>query len=145
MPNSAPGAAASLGTSKYVALTTYRKTGVGVVTAVWAVPLESAGAGAFGFWTSSESGKAKRIRNNPQVVAQPSDARGRPKAGTAPITCDAAFATPAQLDEIRSAVRSKYGFAVQVTKLLNTVGGWFRGRKPYGDIGLVVVPRETAG
>ena len=43
---------------KYVLLTTYRRDGRPVSTPVWWVDL---GDGSFGFWTSSASGKAKRL------------------------------------------------------------------------------------
>ena len=59
---------------KYVSVTTFRKTGVAVATAIWIVPLDG---GRVGLLTSSASGKAKRLRNNPSVTLQPSDARGR--------------------------------------------------------------------
>jgi hypothetical protein len=39
---------------KYVATTTFRKTGAGVATPTWIVPLSE---GRVGFWTSSGSGK----------------------------------------------------------------------------------------
>lgn len=58
--------------SKYVSLTTFRKNGAPVSTAVWHVP-----QGA-DLWVVTEagSGKVKRIRNNPQVGVQPCSARG---------------------------------------------------------------------
>jgi hypothetical protein len=59
---------------KYVASTTYRKSGTAVPTPTWIVALDGA---RVGFWTSSASGKYKRLRDNPRIVLQPSDARGR--------------------------------------------------------------------
>ncbi len=57
---------------KYISLTTFRKSGVGVPTPVW-----------FGeendklyFMTRSTMGKAKRIRNNPRVTVAPCTMRG---------------------------------------------------------------------
>lgn len=129
-----------LGDHKYVALTTYRQSGEAVATPVWAVPM-GAGVGGgdrFGFWTSSQSGKAKRINRNPQVTVQPCDVRGRVTAGTVPVSGSAAVATAAELEEIRIKVRAKYGFMTKLTKFLNVIGGLRKGRKPYGDIGIVV-------
>ena len=58
---------------KYISLTTFRKTGVGVPTPVW-----------FGeendklyVMTRSDMGKFKRIRNNPQVKIAPCTIRGK--------------------------------------------------------------------
>jgi PPOX class probable F420-dependent enzyme len=58
----------------FIALTTYRKTGVPVVTPVWFV-LQEDGVLVF---TGRTSGKVKRLRNNPQVELSPSDFRGKP-------------------------------------------------------------------
>ena len=81
MTGSYPGQAISQ--EKYVSVATFRKTGVAVATATWIVPLDG---GQVGVLTSSASGKAKRLRNNPGVTLQPSDVRGRVKAGTTPVT-----------------------------------------------------------
>jgi uncharacterized protein len=59
---------------KYIALTTFRKSGQGVLTPVWF----AADADRFYVWTDSGSGKVKRIHNNPQVQVAPSDMAGKP-------------------------------------------------------------------
>jgi hypothetical protein len=58
---------------KYISLTTFRKTGRGVPTPVW-----------FGedddklyVMSRSDSGKSKRVRNNPQVRVAPCTMRGK--------------------------------------------------------------------
>jgi PPOX class probable F420-dependent enzyme len=66
---------AALGDPRYIALRTFRKTGVAVDTPVWAV----ADDGRLYVWTSLETGKVKRIRNNPLVEVCACDLRGRPK------------------------------------------------------------------
>jgi uncharacterized protein len=89
---------------KYVSTTTYRKSGTPVSTATWIVELDG---GRVGFWTSSKSGKYKRLRNNPKVTLQPSDGRGKIKAGTAAVEGTAELATSGpQFDAIQSKVRS---------------------------------------
>ncbi|MBA2713909.1 MAG: PPOX class F420-dependent oxidoreductase [Rubrobacteraceae bacterium] len=60
---------------RYIRLTTFRKSGEAVSTPVW---FELVGDKAYVF-TSANSGKAKRIRNNSRVVVTPSNFRGRPK------------------------------------------------------------------
>jgi uncharacterized protein len=57
---------------KYLNLETFRKTGAGVRTPVWFAQE----ATAFYVYTLPDSGKAKRIRNNPKVRVAPCDMRG---------------------------------------------------------------------
>lgn len=129
--------AMTLSDEKYVAVTTFRKTGVGVSTATWVAPL---GDGRIGFWTSSASGKYKRLRNNPRVTVAPSDARGRVKAGSVAVEGTAELVTAgAEFDAVQSGIRAKYGVMVPITKLLNTLGHLGKGKFPYGDVAVVIV------
>jgi uncharacterized protein len=57
---------------KYINLETFRKTGVGVQTPVWFAEEN----GTLYLYTLVDSGKIKRIRNNPRVRIAPSDIRG---------------------------------------------------------------------
>jgi PPOX class probable F420-dependent enzyme len=126
----------TLSDEKYVLLTTYRKDGTAVPTPVWIVGLDD---GHFGFWTSSGSGKAKRLRQPSKVTVQPCDGRGRPKADSVASDATAQLATPDQLAEIRRKIIAKYGFMTKLTKLLNTIGGIVkRKRIGYGDAGVVI-------
>jgi uncharacterized protein len=126
----------SLSDEKYVSSTTYRKTGAGVSTATWIVPLDD---GKVGFWTSSQSGKYKRLRNDPRITLQPADARGKVKAGTTPVSGTAELVTSGPgLDALRSKVRAKYGAMVHLTKFLNMLGHLGKGPFPYGDVAVVV-------
>src|SRR5271166_359153 len=105
---------------KYVASTTYRKSGTGVTTATWIVPLD---AGRVGFWTSSRSGKYKRLRNSPRITLQPANARGRVKQGAPPVEGTAELATSGpDFDAIQAKVRAKYGFGVTMSRFFNTLG-----------------------
>ena len=128
----------SLADEKYLALTTFKRDGTPVTTAVWAAPLDG---GKIGFWTSSASGKAKRLGHTAKVTVQPCDSRGRVKAGTAPTDATAVVVTGPELDAIRVKVKAKYGFMTQVTKFLAMVGGVIKRKKqPYGDRGVVITP-----
>ena len=121
---------------KYLLLTTYRKSGVGVSSPVWAADL---GNGTVGFWTSSGSGKAKRLAHTDKVTVQPCDVRGRPRPGTQPVETTARVVTGPELDLISQKIVAKYGFMTKVTKLLGTIGGMIkRKRIPYGDRGVVI-------
>jgi PPOX class probable F420-dependent enzyme len=128
----------SLGDEKYLALTTYKRDGTPVTTAVWAAPIDD---GKIGFWTSSASGKAKRLAHTSKVTIQPCDARGRVKAGTSPVDATAVLVTGPQLEGISAKIRAKYGFMCKVTKFLAKVGGFVKRKKfPYGDRGVLITP-----
>ena len=63
---------------KYVLLTTFRRNGDGVATPVWIVALPD---GTAGFTTEIDSGKVKRIVNNPSVTLQACSIRGSVRPG----------------------------------------------------------------
>ncbi len=126
----------ALADEKYLLLTTFRRNGTPVPSPVWVAALDG---GTFGFWTSSGSGKAKRLAHTDRVTVQPCDARGRVKAGTSPTDATARLVTGSELDAIRVKIVAKYGFMTKITKVLNTIGGIAkRKRIPYGDRGVVI-------
>jgi len=67
-----PDAITQFTNAKYLNLETFRKTGIGVRTPVWFAEESS----TFYVYTLPDSGKAKRIRNNPKVRVAPCDMRG---------------------------------------------------------------------
>jgi PPOX class probable F420-dependent enzyme len=71
----APGYFAAISRAKYVRLTTFRRDGTPVPTAVHIVV---DGDTAF-FRTWNTTGKAKRIRHTPAVLVAPSTMRGHPR------------------------------------------------------------------
>ena len=70
MPGTVPPA---IHEQKYISLTTLRKTGVGVPTPVWFGEEN----GKLYVMTRHDMGKAKRIRNNPNVKVAPCTIRGK--------------------------------------------------------------------
>jgi len=58
---------------KYISLTTFRKNGVAVATAVWFGEED----GKLYVMTRSDMGKTKRIRNNPQAKVAPCTISGK--------------------------------------------------------------------
>ncbi len=129
-----------LADEKYLLLTTFRKNGKPVPTPVWVAQLAD---GKMGHYTSSGSGKAKRLAHTSRVTVQPCDGRGRVKDGTESVEATAELVTGAQLDEITRKIKEKYGFSTKVTKLLGTVVGIVRrNRIPYGDRGVVITVAE---
>jgi uncharacterized protein len=127
---------------KYVASTTYRKSGAAVPTPTWLVALDG---DRVGFWTSSASGKYKRLRNDPRISLQPADARGRVKAGSHSVEGTAELVTSgADFDAIQRKVRAKYGVMVPLSRFFNSLGHLGKGRFPYGDVGVVITLTDPA-
>jgi hypothetical protein len=63
---------------KYLNLETFRKNGQGVRTPVWfAGEPEQGVAEKLYAYSTADSGKAKRVRNNPRVRVAPCDVRGK--------------------------------------------------------------------
>jgi PPOX class probable F420-dependent enzyme len=128
----------TIGDEKYASFTTYRRSGDAVASPVWLAPLDD---GRLGFWTSSGSGKVKRLRHTSKVTLQPSDARGKVKPGSAVVTGTAVLVgsdTP-EYAEVQRKIVAKYGFMTKFTKLLNTIGGIVkRKRIPYGDTAVII-------
>jgi PPOX class probable F420-dependent enzyme len=121
---------------KTVLLTTYKRDGTGVSTPVWWVDL---GDGSFGFWTSSGSGKAKRLAHTPRVTVQPCNNRGVVTPGSAPQEAVARVVTGAEHAMIQQKVVAKYGFMTKITKLIAKTFWTLQGKRiPYGDRGVIV-------
>jgi uncharacterized protein len=130
----------ALSDEKYIRVTTFKKDGTEVSTPTWVVAL---GDGRIGFYTSSTSGKAKRLKNNPNVIVQPSDSRGRAKPETVPVTGTAVVVAGPERDTIYQKVVAKYGFMTKVTRFLAKIGGFVKRKdQPYADRGVVVTLAE---
>ncbi len=128
----------SLADEKYIAFTTFKRDGIPVTTPTWVVPV---GDDKIGFWTSSGSGKAKRLAHTSKVVVQPSNGRGVVKPGTTPVDATAVLVTGPELEGIRPKIIAKYGVMVPISKIGNKIGGFVkRKRIPYADRGVVITP-----
>ena len=121
---------------RYMAFTTYRRTGEAVTSPVWVVPVSD---GRVGFWTSAGSGKTKRLAHTERVRVQPSDARGRVVAGSHPLDGTAEMVRSGGFfDEVHAKVREKYGVMTTVTRLLARVGPQGRKGLSYADTVVLV-------
>lgn len=128
----------ALSDETYILFTTFRRDGTPVGTPVWVVPFEGE---SVAFWTSSGSGKAKRLAHTSRVTVQPCDARGRVRAGTEPVEATARLVDGTELEAVKERVVAKYGIQTRITKVLGTIGGIVkRNRIPYGDRGVIVTP-----
>jgi PPOX class probable F420-dependent enzyme len=100
-----------LGSEKYVLLTTFRRDGRAVPTALWVLP---DGAG-IAFWTARDTGKVKRIRNNGRVTVTACDFRGNPHGETFPGT--ARIGDAADRRHFGQVLGRKYGVVGRLTLL----------------------------
>lgn len=116
----------TLANERYVALTTYKKDGTPKVLPVWPV---DAGNGRVGFVTSSETWKIKRILNNANVQMQPSDARGRVRDGSEPVSGTAEVLDGTAFDAMNAKVKKKYGYQLRIINFMHVL--------PWGKTGLV--------
>ncbi|MCW2764765.1 MAG: hypothetical protein JWO11_724 [Nocardioides sp.] len=105
---------------RYVALTTYRRSGDPVTEPVWIVPVSD---GRLGHITAMGSERATRLRLDPRVTLQPAHARGAVKDATTPRPGTAELVRSGRLfDEVRREVRRKYGLRDRVAGLLAGAG-----------------------
>ena len=102
---------AALAAAKYVLLTTTRRSGTPVPTAVWA----AREGGELLVWTSGDSGKVKRIRHTPAVTVGVCDRRGTPQGAGAAAT--ARLLDDRGTDRARTAIAGKYGVVGRLTVL----------------------------
>ena len=115
--------------AKYFSLETFRKTGVGVRTPVWfaldpASP-SPAGVTTFYVYTAPDSGKVKRIRNNPRVRINPCTMRGDLRGAW--VDAQARICNSDESAKGQSLLVEKYG-------LMKRIGDFFsrlRGRVQY--------------
>jgi PPOX class probable F420-dependent enzyme len=108
----------TLAKEQFIALTTFRKTGVGVLTPVWFV---NDGENRLVIFTGKSSGKVKRIRNNPRVEIAPSDAQGKPRGAT--IQARARFIEGDATKHALALLKRKYGFQFTAIEWLNKLRG----------------------
>jgi PPOX class probable F420-dependent enzyme len=98
-----------LGEATYLLLTTYRKDGRAVPTPVWVVP----DGDALAVWTTTDSGKVKRIRRRPEVTVAPCDIRGNPRGEAVPAR--AVIGDAGYTERVRALIRRKYGLLGRIT------------------------------
>jgi uncharacterized protein len=90
--------------ARYLNLETFRKTGVGVRTPVWFAQEGN----VFYVYTLPDSGKAKRIRNNPKVRVAPCDVRGNLRGAW--VEARARIGDGAEVERGQELLRRKYGW-----------------------------------
>ena len=100
---------------KYINLETYRKDGRGVRTPVWFVESSSGDGSILYVRTSDDTGKYKRIRNNPSVLIAPCDMRGSVKGKW--VKGEARIASEEEKLKAFKMLEKKYGIIYKMTQI----------------------------
>lgn len=116
-----------LGRQTYLNLRTFRKNGEPVDTPLWI----AAEGDLLYLYTQKDSGKVKRIRNNPSVEVAPCNMRGQLNGNWLPATA-MVDDTPETLQKVIALLLEKYGFQFKLTL-------WWLGEKAYKGRSVVVV------
>lgn len=121
-----------LSRARYLSVTTYRRDGTPVATPVWVV----SEGGYLQVVSDRDSGKVKRLRNNPAVALAPcsfsGELRGDEVPGTATIVDD-----PELLERVRQLVAGRYGLIGKLSI------GWSRFRERDSVVLAIDVAEET--
>lgn len=124
-----------LSKGNYLLVTTFRRDGTPVPTPVW--------AGRDGddliVWTGPETGKVKRIRNNPVVELTVCDVRGKPRGDTVQGTARILDADESHRG--RRLLKRKYGIT---GRLLISSSELFKGRTGSLCVAITVDERQPA-
>ena len=110
--------------SRYIALTTYRRDGRAVTTPVWAVPLE----GKLYVVTTKSTGKAKRVRTTGRVRFASCNMNGRRILGEWQEGKGRIVQNEARRSEALAALQRKYGWQLSLAMLVYRLRGFYRER-----------------
>ena len=113
----------TLGQSRYIRLTTFRRDGTPVPTPVWQVR----DGDRLLVITDGTTGKVKRLRHTPRVLIAVSDQRGRVKPGVQDVEGTAEMITDVpELDRLAALIKNKYGFMYTLSGWVNRLRGQVR-------------------
>jgi len=118
---------------RFLNLTTFRKNGVPILTTV----LFAVANGKIYAWTTKDSGKVKRIRNNAAVRIAPSTRQGRPLGPTA--AASARILSDAEQTEAQTLTDGEFGWLKKFFGMI-----WrLQGREE--QVYLEITPAEKGG
>jgi uncharacterized protein len=129
-----PDAIGQFAKAKYLSLETFRKTGAGVRTPVWFAEDPASRSAAhpittFYVYTLPDSGKAKRIRNNPKARIAPCNMRGDLRGAW--VDARARICDGSEVEKGQELLRHKYG-------LMKKLGDFFSGLRGRTQILLAI-------
>ena len=125
----------ALAESRFVSLTTFRRSGSPVSTPVWV----GRDGGSLVVLTPVGSGKVKRLRHDPRVEIRPCGRFGKvpdgvePVAGTAELRED-----PADVERARSTIRRTYPLESRLVLGIERLVERFRGRPRTERLALLI-------
>lgn len=106
-------------------LSTFKKNGDAVATPMW---VGRDGDHVF-VWTPADSGKVKRVRNDPRVTLVPCGRFGKPHNGAHSVAGTAEVITePVIVERLTEVIRRKYGLQFRVVTFIERLAA--RGQKP---------------
>lgn len=119
----------ALHNENFIQLTTFRKSGEGVPTAVWfALQNER-----IYFFTLGTSGKVKRIRNNGRVQFRACDRAGNPKPGSTVFSGQARLLNDSEAATADQLLTGKYGWQKRLFDLSFLISGRSK-QRAYAEI-----------
>jgi PPOX class probable F420-dependent enzyme len=111
-------ALSALADSRFVSLTTFRKSGAGVPTPVWI----ARDGDELVVTTPRRSGKVKRLRNDDRVTLVPCDRRGRVSDYAVPLEASARIdADPAVVERLGRVFLGKYRLEYRAFLLIESL------------------------
>jgi PPOX class probable F420-dependent enzyme len=126
-----PDPIAQFAKAQYLNLETFRKTGVGVRTPVWFAQDPRPGSGSSGdspggasifyVYSAPDSGKVKRIRNNPRVRVAPCNFRGNLRGAW--VDAQARICAGDEAAHGQELLRRKYGWMKMIGDFFNRLRG----------------------
>jgi PPOX class probable F420-dependent enzyme len=126
-----------LGDQKFVSLTTFKRNGDAVASAMWIVGEDQ----QLWAWTPADAWKVKRIRRDPRVTLTGCGRTGKVPPGQAVVEATAEVVTdPHQVAHVESLIKRKYGLEFRLVTLIEAIAA--RGRKP--RFALRIAPARSA-
>jgi PPOX class probable F420-dependent enzyme len=117
-----PDAIGQFAKAKYFSLETFRKSGVGVRTPVWfAEDTTQQPRTVLYVYTLPDSGKAKRIRNNPKVRIAPCTMRGEVRGAW--VDARARICDGAEVEKGQELLNQKYGLMKRLGDFFSRLRG----------------------
>lgn len=101
---------------QYINVETFRKNGIGVKTPVWFAQ----DGNSLVVRTEKNSGKMKRMRNNPRVMIVPSDAQGKPLGEWVEAQAEI-ISDEAEINRVNDLVTQKYGLIKRMFDLMGKI------------------------
>jgi PPOX class probable F420-dependent enzyme len=109
-----------LGGERFVSITTSRRDGTPVATPVWVVAFDD----HLYVWTGGQTGKVKRIRDNPAVMLAPCTRRGT-VTGPA-VAAQAVIVSVGERPQIWPLFTAKYGLGLRTVLTAERILGFLR-------------------